>query len=42
MKDNNIDLFFETSAKTAFNIQKVFTEISKTVFDKFIKNKSFD
>ena len=23
MKDNNIDLFFETSAKTAFNVQEV-------------------
>lgn len=34
MKQENLDLFFETSAKTGDNIQKVFTEAAKQILER--------
>jgi len=35
-KDNNFDLFFETSAKSGFNSKKVFMEAAKLFISKFL------
>jgi len=34
MRKENLDLFFETSAKTGFNVQKVFFEAAKQILQR--------
>ena len=38
-EDNSINIFFETSAKTGFNAQKIFVEAAKLLYRQHLKNK---
>ena len=40
MKDENIDLFFETSAKSNINVSKAFDETGSQLFLNYIKTRS--
>ena len=39
-EENSINIFFETSAKTGFNTQKVFVEAAKLLYLQHLKNKN--
>ena len=39
-EENNISIFFETSAKTGFNAKKVFVEAAKLLYEQHLKNKN--
>jgi len=38
-KDNNLDFFTETSAKTGFNAKLMFKEAAKLLYDEHLKYK---
>ena len=39
-KDNNIDYFFETSAKDGINAQEVFVQAAKVLYQDYLINKN--
>ena len=38
-KANKLDLFFETSAKSGYNVQKVFIEATKLLYSEYLEDK---
>ena len=42
MKNNNIEFFIETSAKNGFNVNELFCEVGKSLYQETLKNSEID